>query len=179
MGRLIKKFLFPPSKWKDIYHVAIMPCFDKKLEASRKEFLLKSEGISERKEEEKGKKHLCAIREVDCVVTSLEVEELLTKKGVKNLRDYLEGSNLQSSEMSAVDGLESFLPNLRENIRVFSSIVRSPFLYVSKPAFAFCLSFLPRIDSGRKGLPWLLGKCIYRQRPTNIWNKAFFKRSQF
>ncbi|ETN99627.1 nuclear prelamin A recognition factor-like protein [Reticulomyxa filosa] len=38
-----------------VYHVTIMPCFDKKLEASRKDFL----------------------NEVDCVITAVELEQLL------------------------------------------------------------------------------------------------------
>jgi iron only hydrogenase large subunit-like protein len=32
------------AKDKDIYHVTVMPCFDKKLEAARQEFQIESNG---------------------------------------------------------------------------------------------------------------------------------------
>jgi iron only hydrogenase large subunit-like protein len=44
-----------------VYHVAVMPCADKKLEASRDDFFLPG----------------TTTPEVDCVVTSLEVLQLL------------------------------------------------------------------------------------------------------
>lgn len=47
-----------------IYHVTLMPCFDKKLEASRQDF-----------ESEYG-------RDVDCVLTPLELEQILEDEGV-------------------------------------------------------------------------------------------------
>lgn len=54
----------------NIYHVTLMPCFDKKLEASRNDF-----------------KHLSAddgteFKDVDCVLTPLEFEEILRDEGV-------------------------------------------------------------------------------------------------
>lgn len=48
----------------DIYHVAIMPCFDKKLEASRKEFQLDE------------------VRDVDTVITSAEVVNMIKEAGI-------------------------------------------------------------------------------------------------
>ena len=49
---------------KDIYHVAIMPCFDKKLEASRKEFQIDE------------------VRDVDTVITSAEVVNMIKDNGI-------------------------------------------------------------------------------------------------
>ena len=49
-----------------IYHVSIMPCFDKKLEASREDF------YNDR----------YRTRDVDCVLTSVEVEKMLIEKEV-------------------------------------------------------------------------------------------------
>ncbi|KAG4306421.1 hypothetical protein PORY_000409, partial [Pneumocystis oryctolagi] len=49
---------------KDIYHISIMPCFDKKLEASRDEF------------SENG------IRDVDCVITTTEVLQMLKERSL-------------------------------------------------------------------------------------------------
>ncbi|XP_043661570.1 probable cytosolic Fe-S cluster assembly factor GE22682 isoform X1 [Drosophila teissieri] len=63
MGVLVKQILaeklnFPASR---IYHVTVMPCYDKKLEASRDDFFSKANNS----------------RDVDCVITSVEVEQLL------------------------------------------------------------------------------------------------------
>lgn len=71
MGSVVKKFLpmqrgVEPSR---VYHATIMPCFDKKLEASREDF---------KNELEEG-------QEVDIVVTTLEVEEMLAKEGLTSL----------------------------------------------------------------------------------------------
>ncbi|KAL6726844.1 hypothetical protein Aduo_008774 [Ancylostoma duodenale] len=62
-GALVKDFLsrqlgVPVS---DIYHAAVMPCFDKKLEASRRDFYLPDSEI----------------RETDCVISTVEVDCLL------------------------------------------------------------------------------------------------------
>ena len=45
-----------------IFHISLMPCFDKKLEASRKEFIIENEH-----------------HEVDCVLTPIELEGMLLK----------------------------------------------------------------------------------------------------
>jgi len=63
MGSLVKSYLpqklnINPSR---IYHVTVMPCFDKKLEASREDFY----------------SEVTELKEVDCVVTSLEIQELI------------------------------------------------------------------------------------------------------
>lgn len=49
-----------------IYHFTIMPCFDKKLEASRTDFKDESDGT----------------QDVDCVLTPIEIEEILGDEGV-------------------------------------------------------------------------------------------------
>uniref|UniRef100_A0A1I8PHB4 Iron hydrogenase small subunit domain-containing protein n=1 Tax=Stomoxys calcitrans TaxID=35570 RepID=A0A1I8PHB4_STOCA len=63
MGVLVKQWLGqklhkPADK---IYHVTVMPCYDKKLEASREDFF--SEALNS--------------RDVDCVITSIEIEQML------------------------------------------------------------------------------------------------------
>ncbi|KAI9318137.1 iron hydrogenase [Dichotomocladium elegans] len=68
MGSLIKDYLAkktdtPPNA---IYHVAIMPCYDKKLEASRPDFFLEEFDT----------------REVDCVLTTGEVEKMFQEQGI-------------------------------------------------------------------------------------------------
>ncbi|KAH9504097.1 hypothetical protein Btru_067716 [Bulinus truncatus] len=72
MGSLVKDYL--ASKLKrtpdSIYHVTVMPCFDKKLEASRADFF----------------NEVYHTRDVDCVITSGEVEKMLAKEGI-NLND--------------------------------------------------------------------------------------------
>ncbi|XP_008047579.1 cytosolic Fe-S cluster assembly factor NARFL [Carlito syrichta] len=68
MGSLVKDFFaqqqhLTPDK---IYHVTVMPCYDKKLEASRPEFF--------------NQEH--QTRDVDCVLTTGEVFKLLEEDGV-------------------------------------------------------------------------------------------------
>jgi iron only hydrogenase large subunit-like protein len=63
MGSLVKYELAErlgklPDK---VYHVTLMPCYDKKLEASREDFY----------------NQLLQTREVDCVITSIEMEQLM------------------------------------------------------------------------------------------------------
>ncbi len=76
MGTLLKTTLskslgISPDR---IWHVAIMPCFDKKLEASRKELTDISWGRVS------GQKH--GVRDVDCVITSKEILMLAATRGI-------------------------------------------------------------------------------------------------
>ncbi|KIH86747.1 hypothetical protein SPBR_08298 [Sporothrix brasiliensis 5110] len=59
-----------------IWHVAVMPCFDKKLEASREELM---DGAWDERASHKGSK---GIRDVDCVITSKEVLMLAESRGI-------------------------------------------------------------------------------------------------
>ncbi|XP_067621138.1 probable cytosolic Fe-S cluster assembly factor GI11683 [Eurosta solidaginis] len=64
MGVLVKqglahKLCIPSER---IYHVTIMPCYDKKLEASREDFYNEANNS----------------RDVDCVITAIEIEQMLT-----------------------------------------------------------------------------------------------------
>ncbi|KAF8504241.1 iron hydrogenase [Hysterangium stoloniferum] len=67
MGSLIKEWM--SKKWEktpgDIYHVSVMPCYDKKLEASRQDFF----------------NDVYNTRDVDCVITTGELELLMREKG--------------------------------------------------------------------------------------------------
>jgi len=66
MGTLVKSYFGSKiSKTaKQIYHVSIMPCFDKKLEASRNDFMNEE------------------VRDVDCVLTPGEVLEIIKEKEI-------------------------------------------------------------------------------------------------
>uniref|UniRef100_A0A3Q4AY67 Iron hydrogenase small subunit domain-containing protein n=1 Tax=Mola mola TaxID=94237 RepID=A0A3Q4AY67_MOLML len=68
MGSLVKGYFVEQQGLspQQIYHVAVMPCFDKKLEASRSDFYMNKEET----------------REVDCVITSGEVQKMLEEKNV-------------------------------------------------------------------------------------------------
>ncbi|KAM9345781.1 cytosolic Fe-S cluster assembly factor narfl [Symphorus nematophorus] len=68
MGSLVKGYFAEQQGLspQQIYHVAVMPCFDKKLEASRSDFYLNK----------------AETREVDCVITSGEVQKMLEEKNV-------------------------------------------------------------------------------------------------
>ncbi|KAJ3156097.1 hypothetical protein HDU86_004065 [Geranomyces michiganensis] len=68
MGSLVKNHLgaklgVPPNR---VYHVAVMPCYDKKLEASRKDFY----------------DDLYATRDVDCVITTGEAEKMFGEQSL-------------------------------------------------------------------------------------------------
>jgi len=74
MGVLVKELLAKEMQKpaKDVVHCAVMPCYDKKLEASREEF---ADADSERKD-------------VEIVLTTAEMMEFITKRaGIKGLRD--------------------------------------------------------------------------------------------
>ncbi|XP_072549629.1 cytosolic Fe-S cluster assembly factor narfl [Salminus brasiliensis] len=68
MGSLVKGFFAKQQgvEPQTIYHVTVMPCYDKKLEASRPDFYLNE----------------FETREVDCVITSGEVLKMLEEEGV-------------------------------------------------------------------------------------------------
>ena len=71
MGSLVKRHL-ARQRWgaaaEEVYHCAVMPCYDKKLEASREA-------------------HAHAgVREVDCVLTTAELRDLLIERKI-DLKD--------------------------------------------------------------------------------------------
>ncbi|KAL6069299.1 Cytosolic iron-sulfur assembly component 3 [Balamuthia mandrillaris] len=68
MGSLVKYFFSQQINHRPekIYHTSVMPCFDKKLEASRNDFYNES----------------LQTREVDCVLSSAELLDLIKEKGV-------------------------------------------------------------------------------------------------
>jgi iron only hydrogenase large subunit-like protein len=77
LGTLLKTSLsstlrIPPEK---IWHVAVMPCFDKKLEASREELT----DLYWNDKEQEGKR----IRDVDCVITTKELVMLAGSRGIR------------------------------------------------------------------------------------------------
>ncbi|XP_065358233.1 probable cytosolic Fe-S cluster assembly factor GH10760 [Calliphora vicina] len=65
MGVLVKQMLAQKLNISSekIYHVTIMPCYDKKLEASREDFY--DEAMNS--------------KDVDCVITSIEIEQMLNE----------------------------------------------------------------------------------------------------
>ncbi|KAJ7901844.1 iron hydrogenase [Mycena olivaceomarginata] len=67
MGTLVKNWM--GQIWAklphEIYHVSVMPCYDKKLEASRSDFY----------------NSVYSTRDVDCVITTGELELILNEKG--------------------------------------------------------------------------------------------------
>ncbi|KAJ1096091.1 hypothetical protein NDU88_001237 [Pleurodeles waltl] len=68
MGSLVKDFFAKEKNLTpdQIYHATVMPCYDKKLEASRSDFFNKE----------------YETREVDCVITSGEIVRMLEHEGV-------------------------------------------------------------------------------------------------
>ncbi|ORX58899.1 iron hydrogenase [Hesseltinella vesiculosa] len=72
MGSLVKDYLATKTNTRpdQIYHVAVMPCYDKKLEASRPDFFQEEFNT----------------RDVDCVLSTGEVDKMLTEQSVDFLQ---------------------------------------------------------------------------------------------
>ncbi|XP_062517412.1 cytosolic Fe-S cluster assembly factor narfl-like [Corticium candelabrum] len=68
MGSLVKDYIADINgvRPNSVYHIAVMPCYDKKLEASRDDFY----------------NDVFRTKDVDCVVTSVEIERLLEDKRI-------------------------------------------------------------------------------------------------
>lgn len=62
------------SRPEQIYHVTVMPCYDKKLEASRPDFSTAVTPL--------GSETAIDVRDVDCVLTTGEVQRMLDDKGL-------------------------------------------------------------------------------------------------
>lgn len=90
-GTLIKSVLsqrynIPPSQ---VWHVAVMPCFDKKLEASRSELTSSAWLPSYDSTQDE-------VRDVDCVITARELLQLASARGINF-------SSLPRTPLSATD----------------------------------------------------------------------------
>ncbi|XP_055902229.1 probable cytosolic Fe-S cluster assembly factor GK14772 [Eupeodes corollae] len=103
MGMLVKQFLAQKLNvpMEKIYHVTVMPCYDKKLEASREDFFSEANNS----------------RDVDCVITSIEIEQMLSIRETDTLNTYApveldwpwsaqkpEGGNVWAHEFSGSGG---------------------------------------------------------------------------
>lgn len=73
---LSKSLGIPPSQ---IWHLAVMPCFDKKLEASREELTDLSWRLDTSSNEPEGSP---PVRDVDCVITTREILSLASSRGI-------------------------------------------------------------------------------------------------
>lgn len=79
IGAIVKNHICQKMELRpdEIYHVTVMPCYDKKLEASRDDFVFQVESQAKTNDNEAR-----MITEVDSVLTSGEVLELIQLKGV-------------------------------------------------------------------------------------------------
>jgi len=106
MGTIIKR-VFPNkliSNSKPIYHCTIMPCYDKKLEASREQFRISDKN-----------------RDVDLVISPIELEDYFEKEGINFLEveagevDQLLATSVSDEQLiSALDmkGSGGYLDNI-------------------------------------------------------------------
>ncbi|CAG9585821.1 unnamed protein product [Danaus chrysippus] len=90
MGSLVKQFLatkrqLPPGA---LYHVTLMPCYDKKLEASREDFY----------------NEILNCHDVDCVITPIELEQMLSNQD-KDLSEFPDSSLDWCWEVSMTPGV--------------------------------------------------------------------------
>lgn len=96
MGTLVKKFISErestaeaPVTPSEVYHITLMPCWDKKLEASRNDFY-----------SDAYRSH-----DVDLVLTSIEMPQLLTEAGLASFES-LEETPLQPGLFNALETAE-------------------------------------------------------------------------
>ncbi|TQE02479.1 hypothetical protein C1H46_011887 [Malus baccata] len=82
----------------DVYHVTVMPCYDKMLEASRDDFVFEVD------QSENNENEGLRVTEVDSVLTSGEVLELIQLKGV----------DFKGLEESPLDNMQELLTNFNE-----------------------------------------------------------------
>ncbi|ELR01750.1 Cytosolic Fe-S cluster assembly factor nar1 [Pseudogymnoascus destructans] len=110
MGTLLKTTLSKKLKISPdmIWHVAVMPCFDKKLEASREELT----DIHWDGEASPGTK---GVRDVDCVLTSKELIMLAESRGIDFAA--LPRSQLSTSQSFPDQALHNFLFPPRSSIQ--------------------------------------------------------------
>ncbi|KAK9889808.1 hypothetical protein WA026_007180 [Henosepilachna vigintioctopunctata] len=96
MGSLVKNWLNRNLDGREIYHITVMSCFDKKLEASREEFSSKETNS----------------KEVDCVITAIELEQMLENDNISlnSLENSLFTEPWISNERCEV------LPNLSKHV---------------------------------------------------------------
>ncbi|SDA03034.1 BZ3500_MvSof-1268-A1-R1_Chr11-1g03270 [Microbotryum saponariae] len=91
-GRVAKRLGLGPDQ---IYHVSVMPCYDKKLEASRPDFatpfILDPSSSS-------AKAPTSPVRDVDCVLTTGEVNTMITASGTNLSRLAKESADSGASE---------------------------------------------------------------------------------
>ena len=83
LGHLIKTVLPSITNMKSIYHCVLMPCFDKKLESSREENTVRD-------------KEGNIIKEVDNVISTIELEELFNKLNI-NFSELVESNEHTSN----------------------------------------------------------------------------------
>jgi len=90
MGTLVKRLWAPRHgvEARSLYHATVMPCYDKKLEASREDFVLEGSG---------------GVAETDCVLTTEEVwsELMALREG---------GGQGEVGEIDATDAMDAELP---------------------------------------------------------------------
>ncbi|KAG6811903.1 hypothetical protein H0H92_005361 [Tricholoma furcatifolium] len=96
MGTLVKNWM--GARWgkapSEIYHVTVMPCYDKKLEASRTDFY----------------SDVYATRDVDCVITTGELELLMKEKEWDILQPVpgeLDDNHLPTNSFGAFDPFDN------------------------------------------------------------------------
>mmetsp|Transcript_4896 Transcript_4896/g.10392 ORF Transcript_4896/g.10392 Transcript_4896/m.10392 type:complete len:492 (+) Transcript_4896:137-1612(+) len=117
-GSVVKELLYAG---KSIYHVTVMPCYDKKLEASRDDFY----------------HDVLGSREVDCVLSTAEIVDLISAKSALSLSDF-EEVEIDTTLADAFNGVVK-----EDERRVFASFSSVPsggfadfvYMYTAKVVF--------------------------------------------
>lgn len=127
-----------PSK---VYHVTVMQCFDKKLEASRKDFEWEFDAADSASAAGTGFREGVAgdsassVKEVDCVITPAELVALLASNGTEWASLQPESRKGYYPPVSGGDGADTCLPVIAIDFeRVFTGVTSDGRALVGAPA---------------------------------------------
>jgi len=112
--------------------VAIMPCYEKKLEASRKDFLWESVGADAQNQ---------SWKEVDCVLVAAEVAELIAAEG-----------GIQGLECESMHAGQLFSPPMAQVSGFLSSSINEQLMVGDEQPHTTCTDLWSRLESLLRGL---------------------------
>lgn len=135
MGTIVKNYISKAQGLDagEVYHVCVAPCYDKKLEAARSEFTDPSTHT----------------RDVDVVLSSQEILELVREKGV-DLREMRE-------EISERDVLYTSPSSSSSLLRTLDPTPTGSGAY-AESIFRFAAKIIWDIEYGEGELPWVMGR---------------------
>ncbi|KAJ1553767.1 hypothetical protein HK096_006521 [Nowakowskiella sp. JEL0078] len=156
MGSLVKDLLASQigCSPENVYHVTIMPCYDKKLEASRSDFY----------------NEIYSTKDVDCVITTGEVEQMLADQGFADVIVQLDELPIES--MFTKTGMYELTPVLLGTEGTSAGgYISFIFRYAAYHLFGITLS----ITEIEHGIPGLVERIPGRNSDT--WDLVLYQKN--